>query len=133
MTTDDQAAVTARVEPHRRELQVHCYRMLGSYEDFEDLLQETFLRAWRKRDTYAGRPTLHAWLYRIATNGCLEALERKPRIPAPHGELPWLQLFPDALLCRARRSPTPSSSRARRSSSPTSWRSSTSRRASAPC
>jgi RNA polymerase sigma-70 factor (ECF subfamily) len=98
----DQAAFTALVEPHRRELQLHCYRMLGSLEDSEDLVQETFLRAWRKRETFQGRSSFRAWLYRIATNACLDALERRPRIASAADdaqlEVPWLQPYPDELL-----------------------------------
>jgi RNA polymerase sigma-70 factor, ECF subfamily len=98
----DQAAFAVVVEPHRRELQVHCYRMLGSYTDAEDMVQEAFLRAWRRRETYAGRSTFRAWLYRIATNVCLDHLERYPRRPAPgSGEVSWLQPFPDRLLEQA--------------------------------
>lgn len=95
--TGDERAFGALVEPHRRELQVHCYRMLGSLEDAEDMVQETFLRAWRRRETYAGRASFRAWLYRIATNACLDALERRPRRPRG-GEVAWLQPIPDALL-----------------------------------
>ncbi len=100
----DESAFAALVEPHRRELQVHCYRMLGSFEDSEDLVQETFLRAWRKLRTFEGRSSLRAWLYRIATNACLDALERRPRAPSVHNgpqavaEIPWLQPYPDDLL-----------------------------------
>jgi RNA polymerase sigma-70 factor, ECF subfamily len=100
----DESAFAALVEPHRRELQVHCYRMLGSFEDSEDLVQETFLRAWRKRKTFEGRSSLRAWLYRIATNACLDALERRPRASStqsgaqPVAEIPWLQPYPDDLL-----------------------------------
>jgi len=102
------------VEPYRRELQVHCYRMLGSLHEAEDMVQETFLRAWRRLETYAGRASLRAWLYRIATNACLDALEKRPRrtlparsqppaepsaLPAPPlTELIWLEPFPDDLL-----------------------------------
>jgi RNA polymerase sigma-70 factor (ECF subfamily) len=94
----DETAFSAAVEPHRRELQLHCYRMLGSYEESEDLTQETFLRAWRRRSTYAGRATVRAWLYKIATNACLDALERRPRVPTESGEVAWLQPYPDHLL-----------------------------------
>jgi RNA polymerase sigma-70 factor (TIGR02960 family) len=94
----DETAFSALVERHRRELQVHCYRMLGSLEEAEDLTQETFLRAWRRRETYAGRASLRAWLYRIATNACLDALEKRPRSPEPSGEVLWLQPYPDELL-----------------------------------
>ena len=96
-TAGDEAAFSALVERHRHELQVHCYRMLGSFDDAEDQLQETFLRAWRRRATYAGRSTFRAWLYRIATNACLDELARRPRRPSG-GEVPWLQPYPDALL-----------------------------------
>lgn len=94
---DDQG-FSARVEPHRRELHVHCYRLLGSFEEAQDLVQEVFLRAWRRRETYAGRSTVRAWLYRIATNACLDALDKRPRQPAGNGEIPWLQPYPDELL-----------------------------------
>ena len=102
--TGDEAAFGALVERHRRELHVHCYRMLGSFEDAEDLVQETFLRAWRKRRSFEGRSSFRAWLYRIATNACLDALERRPRLflsnssRTPWPELPWLQPYPDELL-----------------------------------
>src|SRR4051794_2779142 len=96
LTTE--TAFGALTERHRRELQVHCYRMLGSLDDAEDLTQETFLRAWRFRSTYAGRASLRAWLYRIATNACLDALERRPRVPTETGEVLWLQPIPDDLL-----------------------------------
>jgi RNA polymerase sigma-70 factor, ECF subfamily len=109
----DEVAFAGLVEPHRRELQVHCYRMLGSFEDSEDLVQETFLRAWRRRETFQGRSTFRAWLYRIATNACLDFLQRNPRRPrtrraapagnpaaalAPATEIAWLQPYPDRLL-----------------------------------
>jgi RNA polymerase sigma-70 factor, ECF subfamily len=100
----DESAFGALVESYRPELQLHCYRMLGSLEDSEDLVQETFLRAWRKRRTFQGRSTFRAWLYRIATNACLDALRRRPRETAGHGgdqplvEIPWLQPYPDRLL-----------------------------------
>jgi RNA polymerase sigma-70 factor (ECF subfamily) len=96
----DQAEFAALVEPHRRELHVHCYRMLGSFDDAEDLVQETFLRAWDRRGTFAGT-ALRAWLYRIATNACLDALRRNARrVPTltSFAEVPWLQPYPDRLL-----------------------------------
>ena len=94
----DEQAFGARVEPHRRELHVHCYRMLGSFEEAEDLVQEAFLRAWRRRETYEGRSSVRAWLYRIATNACLDALDKRPRRPSSSGEIAWLQPYPDELL-----------------------------------
>lgn len=94
----DERAFGARVEPHRRELHVHCYRLLGSFEEAEDLVQEAFLRAWRRRETYAGRAPVRAWLYRIATNACLDALDKRPRRPTADGEVAWLQPYPDELL-----------------------------------
>ena len=90
-----------QVEQHRRELHVHCYRMLGSFEEAEDLVQETFLRAWNKRDTFDGGPGLRPWLYKIATNACLDALRRRSRqVSTMHSfaEVPWLQPYPDTLL-----------------------------------
>ena len=86
------------VARHRRELHVHCYRMLGSFEDAEDTVQETFLRAWRRRETFEGRSTFRAWLYRIATNACLDLLAKRRPEPATGGEVPWLQPYPDRLL-----------------------------------
>jgi RNA polymerase sigma-70 factor (TIGR02960 family) len=85
---------------HRRELHVHCYRMVGSFEEAEDLVQETFLRAWRARDRFDGG-NLRAWLYKIATNTCLDALKRLKRRQPEHdtpAEVPWLQPYPDRLL-----------------------------------
>jgi len=82
----DEAAFAALVERHRRELRVHCYRMTGSLEEAEDLVQETFLRAWRSVDRFEGRSSLRRWLYRIATNACLDALTARSRRPQsqPH-------------------------------------------------
>jgi len=100
----DESAFAELVEPHRRELQVHCYRMLGSLEDSEDVVQETFFRAWRNRESFQGRSSFRAWLYGIATNACLDALERRPRVAStydgarPLAEVPWLQPYPDQLL-----------------------------------
>jgi RNA polymerase sigma-70 factor (ECF subfamily) len=101
---DDRTAFDALATRHRRELQLHCYRMLGSLEESEDLVQETFLRAWRRRETYQGRSTPRAWLYRIATNACLDALQRNPRRPRG-GEVPWLQPYPDELLAEPEAEP----------------------------
>jgi RNA polymerase sigma-70 factor (ECF subfamily) len=105
----DEAAFGDLVGRYRRELQVHCYRMLGSFEDSEDMVQEAFLRAWRKRASFRGRSTFRAWLYRIATNACLDTLAAHPRKVARQAagatgtvmiasEVPWLQPYPDRLL-----------------------------------
>ncbi|WP_430335459.1 sigma-70 family RNA polymerase sigma factor [Rhodococcus sp. ACT016] len=107
----EETAFGELVEQYRRELQVHCYRIVGSFEESEDLVQETFLRAWRKRESFQGRSTFRAWLYRIATNACLDFLDRHPRQPSPrevarasdpNGPPPdairWLQPYPDRLL-----------------------------------
>ena len=102
MTADllevDEPTFSGLAERHRRELHVHCYRMLGSFEDAEDTVQETFLRAWRRRETFEGRSTFRAWLYRIATNASLDLLEKRRPEPATGGEVLWLQPYPDALL-----------------------------------
>ena len=106
----DRDAFTALVEPYRRELQVHCYRMLGSLQDAEDAAQETLLAAWLGLDGFEGRSSVRTWLYRIATNRCLNLLRSSARrpaaaalpVPAPEptglGEVPWLQPYPDDLL-----------------------------------
>ena len=99
----DESTFGELLEPHRSELQVHCYRMLGSLDDSEDLVQETFLRAWRHRRTFEGRSSFRAWLYRIATNACLDARDRRPKVAGHEGgqplaEVPWLQPYPDLLL-----------------------------------
>ncbi|GGK10477.1 hypothetical protein GCM10010123_45550 [Pilimelia anulata] len=91
----DEPAFSGLAQRHRRELHVHCYRMLGS---FEDTVQETLLRAWRRRETFAGRSTFRAWLYRIATNACLDLLAKRRPEPATGGEVRWLQPYPDRLL-----------------------------------
>ncbi|HYF46521.1 MAG TPA: RNA polymerase subunit sigma-70, partial [Acidimicrobiales bacterium] len=89
------------LDRHRRELHVHCYRMLASYEDAEDAVQETYLRAWRHQDGIDDVANVRAWLYRIATNVCLDHLRRRDRTRARHAtpaEVPWLQPYPDRLL-----------------------------------
>ncbi len=94
----DEATFSGLAQRHRRELHVHCYRMLGSFEDAEDTVQETFLRAWRRRETYAGRSSFRAWLYGIATNASLDLLAKRRPKPATGGEVLWLQPYPDRLL-----------------------------------
>jgi RNA polymerase sigma-70 factor (TIGR02960 family) len=108
----DSEAFRELTEPHRRELQVHCYRMLGSFQDAEDALQDTLLAAWQGLSRFEGRASLRTWLYRIATNRCLNARRSASRRPAKEwdvpkveppeptrlGEVVWLEPFPDALL-----------------------------------
>lgn len=109
----DETAFARVIEPLRHELQIHCYRMLGSIEDAEDTVQETFLRAWTRLDSYQERAPFRAWLYGIATHACLDALRRRKARswpthlagPAdPHSyqlaavDVPWLQPYPDRLL-----------------------------------
>jgi RNA polymerase sigma-70 factor (TIGR02960 family) len=108
----DSDAFRELTEPHRRELQVHCYRMLGSLQDAEDTVQETLLAAWQGLDAFEGRASIRTWLYRIATNRCLNARRSASRRPAKEwdmpavkppeptgiGEIPWLEPYPDSLL-----------------------------------
>src|SRR5262245_2255238 len=109
----DESAFSALAERHRRELLVHCYRMLGSFQDAEDAVQDALLRAWRYRDSLKDGAPLRPWLYRVATNSCFDAIGRDPRrsalaaraaSDAPEGATPgpyevaWLQPFPDARL-----------------------------------
>jgi RNA polymerase sigma-70 factor (TIGR02960 family) len=106
----DEQAFRELIDRYRGELQLHCYRILGSVQDAEDLLQETLLAAWRGLERFDGRSSLRAWLYRIATNRCLNALRdkgRRPREVQPIAEPPqptrrsepiWLEPYPDALL-----------------------------------
>ncbi len=108
----DGEAFRELTEPYRRELQVHCYRMLGSFQDAEDALQDTLLAAWQGLAGFEGRASVRTWLYRIATNCCLNARRAASRRPArewdvPHveppaptrlGEVVWLEPYPDALL-----------------------------------
>jgi DNA-directed RNA polymerase specialized sigma24 family protein len=97
----DEPAFAELVGRYRRELHVHCYRMLGSFEEAEDLVQETFLRAWRGRESFSGGPGFRAWLYRIAINACLDApRSSRRRVPSLHSfaEVPWPQPYPDRLL-----------------------------------
>ncbi|MDJ1132944.1 sigma-70 family RNA polymerase sigma factor [Streptomyces iconiensis] len=101
-----------QAKPYRKELLAHCYRMLGSVHDAEDLVQDTYLRAWKAGDKFEGRSSLRTWLYRIATNACLTAIEQRGRRPMPSGlgapsdpersvsespEVPWLEPIPDAM------------------------------------
>ncbi len=113
-TAGDEAAFAELVEPYRRELQAHCYRMLGSVYDAEDALQETMLRAWRALAKFQGRSSLRSWLYTIATNACLTQIGRRPKrvLPLDYGpaadphtepgvpviESVWVEPYPDELL-----------------------------------
>jgi RNA polymerase sigma-70 factor (ECF subfamily) len=125
MSTDlgqiNQEMFGSLVEPYRRELQLHCYRMMGTLQDAEDMVQETFLKAWRGRRTYAERASLRAWLYKIATHACLDALRKRPRryipltwdeasrleepIPASVMEPVWLEPYPDGWLIQSEADP----------------------------
>jgi RNA polymerase sigma-70 factor (TIGR02960 family) len=117
--TGDGDAFRELTEPHRRELQAHCYRMLGSLQDAEDAVQDTLLAAWQALAGFEERASLRTWLYRIATNRCLNALRAASRRPAREwnipgveppeptrlGEVAWIEPYPDALLAGAASSP----------------------------
>src|SRR5262245_55978524 len=93
----DEASFTRASQQHRRELHVHCYRMLASFHEAEDAVQETLLRAWRALDTFDGSAQFRAWLYRIATNVCLDQLRRRKRATTSV-DVAWLEPYPDRLL-----------------------------------
>src|ERR1700746_553359 len=113
-TANDETAYQQLVEPHRGQLHAHCYRMLGSVHDAEDALQDALLRAWRGLSRFEGRSSLRSWLYTIATNTCLSAIERRPKrvLPLDYGpatdphvapgepvtESVWLEPYPDDTL-----------------------------------
>jgi RNA polymerase sigma-70 factor (ECF subfamily) len=116
------ANFASAADPYRHELLAYCYRMLGSVDDAEDQVQEIMLRAWRSYADFQGRSSLRTWLYRIATNSCLRALETRGRRPLPSGlggpaedphgllakdrtELGWLQPFPDAIVTGSQADP----------------------------
>ena len=146
----DEDAFRRLIEPHRGELHAHCYRMLGSVQDAEDALQDALLRAWRGLPRFAGRSSLRSWLYKIATNACLDPIARRPKrvLPIDYGppadphdgvgkplvESVWIEPYPDETFdvgdqCSG---PRPSTSSARASSWRSSRRCSTCRRSSAP-
>jgi RNA polymerase sigma-70 factor, ECF subfamily len=109
--TGNQEAFEKLVEPYRREILVHCYRILGSFEDAEDLSQEILVRVWKHLDAFEGRASLRTWLYKVATNACLDALDRRRvrglskelyargdptrELPPPTQEVSWVEPFPD--------------------------------------
>ena len=117
----DPSDFTSLVEPYRQELYLHCYRLLGSLHEAEDLVQETMLRAWQHFDTFKGQASLRTWLYRIATNACLDALKKRPPrtlpvavspaaspflpLAPPLAESAWLEPFPNSWLAEATEDP----------------------------
>jgi RNA polymerase sigma-70 factor, ECF subfamily len=121
LATTDPSDISSLIEPYRGELYLHCYRLLGSLQDAEDLVQETMLRAWQHFDTFKGSASLRTWLYTIATNACLDALKKRPPrtlsvaaypaadplgsiVPAT-AEALWLEPFPDSWLTEAADNP----------------------------
>ncbi len=121
LATADPSDISSLIEPYRRELHLHCYRLLGSLHDAEDLVQETMLRAWQHFDTFKGSASLRTWLYTIATNACLDALKKRPPRTLPVAAYPaadplgsiapataealWLEPFPDSWLTEATGNP----------------------------
>jgi RNA polymerase sigma-70 factor, ECF subfamily len=111
-TAGSPAEFASRIESYRQELQLHCYRLLGSFHDAEDLVQETLLRAWRYHDAFKGQSSLRTWLYKIATNACLDVLKKRPALTLPGAAVPeadpflpftpawdpssWLEPFPNS-------------------------------------
>jgi RNA polymerase sigma-70 factor (ECF subfamily) len=117
LETPGSSDIVSLIEPYRRELQLHCYRLLGSLHDAEDVVQETMLRAWQRFDTFKGASSLRTWLYTIATNASLDALKKRPPRTLPQSSYPaldplspiappirepiWLEPFPDSWLIEA--------------------------------
>ena len=93
-TTIDETVLAA----HRRELHIHCYRLLANFDEAEDAVQEALAKAWQARDTFGGAGNARAWLYRIATNVCLDRMRQVKTLDRSFAEVPWLQPYPDALL-----------------------------------
>jgi RNA polymerase sigma-70 factor (ECF subfamily) len=116
LTANDVSDISSLIEPYRQELHLHCYRLLGSLQDAEDLVQETMLRAWQRFDTFKGSASLRTWLYTIATHACLDVLKKRasrtlpqvaypaadPLSPLPSAiaEAVWLEPFPDNWLAK---------------------------------